>query len=97
MRLIDDESGSAGWVLFAEFIGAIVAGSLLYLLLSVFYSGILEGAFGAQGTGMVMNNSTVQGFNVLSYAWQDFPLIGFIVILAGGIIMAVAFRLKAGG
>jgi hypothetical protein len=83
--------------LFAELVGAMVACYLIYLILSVFYSGVQEGAFNAQGTGMVMNNSTVQGFNVLSYAWQGIPLLGFIVILGGAIVMAVAYRLRAGG
>lgn len=95
MRMLKDDSGSSGWILFAEFIGALVAGYLIYLILSVFYSGIQLGAFDAQGSNMTMNNSTVQGFNVLSYAWQSVPLLGFIVILAGVIVMAVAARLRA--
>jgi hypothetical protein len=96
LKLLKDDSGSVGWILFAELVGAIIAGGLIYLLLSVFYAGVQEGAFNAQGS-IPMNDSTVQGFNVMAYAWQNIPLIGFIVILAGTIIMAVAYRLRAGG
>jgi hypothetical protein len=95
MKLLKDDTASSGWILFAEFVGALVAGTLIYLILSVFYSGVQLGAFNAQGSNMTMNNSTVQGFNVLSYAWQSIPLLGFIIILAGVIVMAVAARLRA--
>lgn len=94
LPLRKDDSGSVGWV-FVEMIMALVAAGLIYLLLSVFYSEVMNSAFASQTSHLIMNNTTVQGFNVLAYAWQNFPLLGFIVILAGSIIMAVAYRLRA--
>lgn len=89
-----DDTGSVGWV-FVEMVMALIAAGLIYLLLSVFYNSILVDVFNSQTSTLSMNNSTVQGFNVLSYAWQNFPLLAFIIILAGSVIMAIAYRLRA--
>jgi hypothetical protein len=95
-RLLSDDSGSVGWVLI-ELAVALVACYVMYLLLSVPYNQLQTNFYNTQSSGMTMNNSTAQGFNVLAYAWQNQPLVGFLVLIAGTIVAAVAYRLKAAG
>ncbi|WP_424356573.1 hypothetical protein [Methanocella sp. MCL-LM] len=91
MVRVEDDSGSVAFLLI-EVVLALVALLFIYAIFSYGADLLLDKVYGMLGNGLVMSTATHQYFDGWEMRWDNVPLLAWIAIIVGGIIMAIAIR-----